>query len=460
MREGAIVIEGSGICAEYAAEMLCASGFSCERGPGPEGPDPALAWARCGAMALTGHADGPPVPSIAPLAAVAAAAGRAVKALAIRDGGLPDDAAALLGERAATLGLGRQGRTSPGGTCRLLPCADGWIAVNLARAEDLRLIPAWLGEGVSSEDPWPLVAARAKPRAARGLVSRARLLGLAVAPAAAPPEDPPPWCRAAARGPRARSRSAAPLVVDLSGLWAGPLCTHLLERAGARVVKVESATRPDGARQGPAHFFDLLNAGKESVVLDLGSERGQTTLRRLVASADIVVESSRPRALAQLGVDAAGLVRARPGLTWVSITAYGRTGSRGTWVGFGDDAAAAAGLAVAAGRAAGESAPLFCGDAIADPLTGLHAAVAALATWRRGGGALLDVSLRAVAAFAFRFAVPTECRVERGRDGTWQAVTPSGRASVEPPRARSAPICAAPLGADTERVLRELAPGC
>src|SRR6185295_19366581 len=101
-----------------------------------------------------------------------------------------------------------------------------------------------------------------------------------------------------------------------------------------------------------------------------------------------------------LGIDPAALVRARPGLTWISITAHGRSGRAGRWIGFGDDAAAAAGLAHATGRLGASDGPLFCGDAIADPLTGMHAAVAALGAYRRGGGVLLALALRDVAAHA------------------------------------------------------------
>jgi hypothetical protein len=76
---------------------------------------------------------------------------------------------------------------------------------------------------------------------------------------------------------------------------------------------------------------------------------------------------------------------------WVSITGYGRREPEGNWIAYGDDAAAASGLAAATGD---PDAPLFCGDAIADPLTGLHAAVAALAHLRAGEGALLELALR------------------------------------------------------------------
>ena len=117
--------------------------------------------------------------------------------------------------------------------------------------------------------------------------------------AAEPRRNAPPWCRVAARGtPTPRDEDDVPLVVDLSSLWAGPLCAHLLGLAGARVVKLESTRRPDGARSGPPDFFSLLNAGKASVALDFGTRCGRGKLRRLLERADIVVESARPRALA------------------------------------------------------------------------------------------------------------------------------------------------------------------
>ncbi|PRC49821.1 CoA transferase, partial [Mycobacterium sp. ITM-2017-0098] len=73
-------------------------------------------------------------------------------------------------------------------------------------------------------------------------------------------------------------------VADLSSMWAGPLCGHLLGAAGATVVKVESATRPDGTRRGPEAFFDWMNAGKLSYRVDFAHPAG---LRRLLAAADV-----------------------------------------------------------------------------------------------------------------------------------------------------------------------------
>ncbi len=82
-------------------------------------------------------------------------------------------------------------------------------------------------------------------------------------------------------------------MIDLSSLWAGPLCGNLLQALGARVIKVESTQRPDGARFGAENFFDLLNANKECVALNLNAEEGREQLRQLLLRADIVIEASR-----------------------------------------------------------------------------------------------------------------------------------------------------------------------
>jgi crotonobetainyl-CoA:carnitine CoA-transferase CaiB-like acyl-CoA transferase len=185
------------------------------------------------------------------------------------------------------------------------------------------------------------------------------------------------------------------VVVDLSSLWAGPLCTDLLRRAGLRVVKVESTRRPDGARSGPAPFFDLLNAGKESVAIDLDAPGGVAALVGWLERADVVVESSRPRALAQLGIDPCAVAARGRLRVWLSITAYGRTAPAGEWVGFGDDTAVAAGLVAWDGAG-----PCFCADAAADPATGLRAALAVVEHLAAGGQWLLDVALARVAASA------------------------------------------------------------
>ena len=204
------------------------------------------------------------------------------------------------------------------------------------------------------------------------MTERGQLLGLPVARVgeAAGPERRPAVVATALGDAPPRPDATGAVVVDLSALWAGPLCGDLLARSGATVVKVESTERPDGARRGARAFYDLLNGHKQSVALDLRTPDGVRILHALVRRADAVIEASRPRALAQYGLDATTAVAAGGPQVWVSITGHGRMGNR---VAFGDDAAAAGDLVTY-----GEGRPLFCVDAVADPLTGLTAAGACL----------------------------------------------------------------------------------
>jgi crotonobetainyl-CoA:carnitine CoA-transferase CaiB-like acyl-CoA transferase len=181
----------------------------------------------------------------------------------------------------------------------------------------------------------------------------------------------------------ARSIDGA-VVVDLSSLWAGPLCGSLLALGGADVIKVESIARPDGARSGPPAFFDLMNAGKRAVALDFGARRDLDRLQRLIDRADVVIEASRRRALDQLGVDRSA---AR---VWLTITGFGRDSDR---VAFGDDAAVAGGLVKWK-----RETPEFFGDAVADPLSGLTAAAEVVRALVRGGRWSIDVAMAGVAA--------------------------------------------------------------
>ena len=361
-------------------------------------------WAESGLAWLTGPAERPALFPPVALPQMADEALDELAQLAPRGAFGELRGAELLVERAACYGFTRRGRIAPGGSCRLLEARGGWLAANLPRDDDARALAAWLEDDALAalaaplaEEAWRELAARVSQRERGACVERARLLGLAVAPADAPSALRAEWLGIAARGDSStRAADAAPLVVDLSTLWAGPLAARLLGLAGARVLKVESTRRPDGARNGNAVFFDRLNSGKQSVALDFGASDDLRRLAALIARADIVVESARPRALRQLGIDAEGWVRARPGRVWLSITGYGRGDPFAEWVAFGDDAAAAAGLCWCVPH----SAPLFIGDAIADPLAGIHAALAALRCWRRGEGALLDVALSTVVAHA------------------------------------------------------------
>lgn len=394
-------------------------------------------WASSGAMWLSGHADGSPRSCPAQLAACAQGAWLALSALSPRLDPL-FEAYRLLGERAAILGLTRAGRTSAGGACQLLDTLDGVLALNLVREDDYELLPAWLEEWAVEPDQLAAIVRR-HPTAT--LVERARLLGLAAAPALEPTPCPS-WYHATRYAAPQRSRSGAPVVIDLSSLWAGPLCTQLLSQCGARVIKVEGVARPDGARSGPTAFFDLLNAGKECVALDLRTPTGRNQLHSLLQKADIVIEASRPRALEQMGIYAADLLCQRPGMVWLSITGYGRSEPMRDWIAYGDDAGVAAGLSWLMGGDRGD--PVFCGDAIADPLTGLHAALLAQAAWENGGGQLLEITLRDVVAHCIS-------------SGSTSVAETSLSEDAFKPVAREVTARAAELGVDTVRVLREFA---
>jgi hypothetical protein len=394
--------------------------------------DPVGAWAASGAMALSGRAEAPPLGPPQRLVGGVLAAGATITARTTALGEPIDlDWLALLGERAAHAGLQRHGAVSCGQATRLLPVADGWVAVCLARPDDVDLVPAWLGVDPPSGDPWPAVSGGLLERSGQEVVAQASLLGLPVGLLG----------ERAVLGAGVQATelgAAAPvaslgdvLVVDLSALWAGPLCSSLLGLGGARVVKVESVARPDGARQREDGFFDLLNAGKRSVALDLRTDPGRRDLARLLAAADVVVEAARPRALEQLGLIAADLVGAATGpRLWVSITGHGRSSRR---VAFGDDAAVAGGLVVTDGDG-----PCFCADAVGDPVTALVATAAALDALADGGRWMLDV---AMADVCDALAGPT---------------LPAGELAVAPPRSRPVGDQARPLGADTAAVLDEL----
>ena len=370
------------------------------------------------------------------------------------------DPAVLLAGRAGTLGLRRQGRTSAGGMCRLLPAADGWWAVSLARPSDREGVPALVAlagaaDDRSDADPWDVLATAAPRTTVAQLVDAATVLGIpsAALPAGPPPPPPPPWRTRPLGAPGAPAELAGALVVDLSSLWAGPLCARLLASGGARVVKVEFPQRLDGARRGSVAFYDWLHTGTESVLLDPATAAGRDDLRRLLEAADVVLEASRPRALQQLDLSPDQLPHP-DGQVWVSLTGHGRSSDR---VAFGDDAAVAGGLV---GGSVGGSAtdPVFCADAIADPLTGLAAAAATFDSLARGGGELVEVVMRDVAAGAAAAAAgaPGTGRVTTDRSGRW-AVSCAGCGTRHPVLAPAALPRVAPApgpGAHTRAVLR------
>jgi hypothetical protein len=377
-------------------------------------------WGSSGLAFLTGSPDGPPDFSRANVL------DRAERIAA--------DAATLLSGRAALLGLRRGGRVSAGGATRLLAASDGWCAITLSRPDDVAAIPALLHADNVPADPWPTLQRWVAAQPVAEVVERAGLLDI---PAAALGEAAATGPRIRRLGPTAHATQAfrtraGLLVADLSSMWAGPLCGHVLARAGATVIKVESPRRPDGTRDGDRGFFDWINGAKLSYCLDFDNQADE--LRELLAVADIVIEGSRPAALARrrLGPDD---LTPRAGRIWLRITGHAESSGRPA---FGDDAAVAGGLVGGSTQD-----PVFCGDAIADPLTGLEATQAVNESLRRGGGEVIEVSMAAVAAtYAALPTVPT---------------LPNCKHPAPPPSAPTAAKPASDLGGDNDAVRRLVA---
>jgi crotonobetainyl-CoA:carnitine CoA-transferase CaiB-like acyl-CoA transferase len=426
------------------------------------------AWAECGAMALTGPAEGPPCAAPAALAAAMATAADDLAAHASRWGkAVVVDGPALLGERAAITGMTRNGDVSVGGAARFVASADGWVVLNLPRPEDVASLPALVAEVVAADD-WPRIAAALRLMSSEEIVQRATWLGMAVGMAEGFSEGPATGAPGRVSGPTfparelhrggVRSVSGVPLVIDLSSLWAGPLAASLLGAAGARVIKVEGRSRPDGARRGAPAFFDLLNSGKECVQIDFRDREDRGFLRRLLSAADLVVEASRPRVMDELRVSPEAL--ADLGTCWLSLPAYGRRGPAAERIGFGDDTAVAGGLFVAGAP------PMFVADAVADPIAGLAAAAVAAELLAGERAAVVEVPLVDAAAWAALFpelrpaaaAAPAPDPAEVVMvDDRWMVMVGRSRVAVASPRHRGIPPAAESAGSHDSSLRAEFA---
>src|ERR1700687_4715833 len=192
-------------------------------------------------------------------------------------------------------------------------------------------------------------------------------------------------------------------VLDFSTTIAGPHCTRMLADMGAEVIKIESAegetmrTRPP-VRNGFSTVFGQLNVGKTSLVLDVKSPDALEMIRRLVATADILVENFRPGVMRRLKLDYASLRELNPKLIYCSISGYGQTGPSAELPAYAPVIHAASGYDMAhLSYQPGRSRPDYCGIYHADVLTGVYAfgAISA-ALYRRHSsqrGQHIDVSM-------------------------------------------------------------------
>jgi len=192
-------------------------------------------------------------------------------------------------------------------------------------------------------------------------------------------------------------------VLDFSTTIAGPHCARMLDDMGAEVIKIETAegetmrTRPP-VRDGFSTTFGQLNVGKKSLVLDLKSPQAIEVIRRLVASADILVENFRPGVMRRLKLDYGSLQEINPKLIYCSISGYGQTGPSAELPAYAPVIHAASGYEMAhLAYQPGRSRPDYCGIYHADVLTGVYAfgAISAALYQRHGSqkGQHIDVSM-------------------------------------------------------------------
>jgi len=194
-------------------------------------------------------------------------------------------------------------------------------------------------------------------------------------------------------------------VLDLSNVLAGPFCGYHLARLGAEVIKIENPKGGDLARRLGADpkmserlqglSFVAVNAGKQSIAIDLKSTDGKAIFLRLAATADVVLENFRPKVMERLGLSFATLAKHNPRLVYCAISGFGQTGP---WAGrpaYDQIVQGLSGVMSVTGDA--RSAPLRTGFPISDTIAGLTAAFAIAAAMveqrQTGRGRFIDVSL-------------------------------------------------------------------
>ncbi|QIB46336.1 CaiB/BaiF CoA transferase family protein [Streptomyces aureoverticillatus] len=190
-------------------------------------------------------------------------------------------------------------------------------------------------------------------------------------------------------------------VLDLATLFAGPLAATLLGDFGADVVKVEHPTRPDPSRgHGPAKdgvglWWKLLGRNKRTMTLDLSSPGGRSTLLRLAADADVIVENFRPGTLEKWDLGWEELSAANPRLVLARVTGFGQFGPYARRPGFGTLAEAMSGFAAATGEPDGP--PTLPPFGLADSIAGLATAYAVMtalaARTATGRGQVVDMAI-------------------------------------------------------------------
>jgi crotonobetainyl-CoA:carnitine CoA-transferase CaiB-like acyl-CoA transferase len=212
-------------------------------------------------------------------------------------------------------------------------------------------------------------------------------------------------------------------VIDLGTRIAAPFCAALLGELGADVIKVEDPGTGDMLRSvgafvdGKSLFWAVEGRGKRSVTCDLRSPQGQALLRQLLSTADVVVENFRPGTLERWNLAPEQL---DPSLVFVRISVFGQSGPAAARPGLDIVALAASGMLALSGYPDGP--PMKSGITIADHLTAVFAAQAAIAALverrRTGVGAVIDAPLHASVLRVLEWTVAAQDRLGIVRERT------------------------------------------
>jgi crotonobetainyl-CoA:carnitine CoA-transferase CaiB-like acyl-CoA transferase len=196
-------------------------------------------------------------------------------------------------------------------------------------------------------------------------------------------------------------------VIELARILAGPWAGQLLADLGADVIKVESPEGDDTRKWGPpfveshdgenlsAAYYHSCNRGKRSIAVDFSTPEGAETIRKLVASADVLIENFKLGGLKKYGLDYDSLKAINPKLVYCSITGFGQTGPYAPRAGYDFIIQGMSGLMSITGAAGGE--PQKVGVAVTDIFTGLYSVIAIQAALRHaeatGEGQHIDMAL-------------------------------------------------------------------
>jgi crotonobetainyl-CoA:carnitine CoA-transferase CaiB-like acyl-CoA transferase len=183
-------------------------------------------------------------------------------------------------------------------------------------------------------------------------------------------------------------------ILDFTWVLAGPYATRILADYGADVIKVQSKKTAGGVESNLTGYFSHWNRNKRSITLDMSYPEAKEIVLRLARISDVVIENFSTRVMSNWGLDYERLREVRANIIMVSMSAMGQTGPWKDSVAFGPTLQALSGLTYLTSFA--QESPLGVGYAYADPIAGLHAALAILAALefrdRTGKGQYIDLS--------------------------------------------------------------------